>query len=427
MKTIIGFDSWAGGCHNFSRLVPALRDCGYRLILVHIGSWGHDAERPAEELIDGLLIRDISYYGKLGFDEILALEQPEAVLFLSTRAFAHQAFNRYATQRRIPTVHLYHGLVSVQPIGSNEVSYSVSWINKVRQIVKRINKNVFKLWPVFGTALLKTRAPPRSWYWFMREVYFKGTSGYRGIAPPDSRTTAGCVYTNADISHMVNTYGIPRDHVFAVGNPDLVHFGLGRDIIGACLSTVAPNPLWVMYIETALAASGYAFTSRDEFVEHLLYTRDRLYRQGFRLTIKPHPASVKSGLSGYLANSGLDICSNEEFLKRLRGAAAAIVEPSTAAMIPALLGLPIFLAGYGRLASQRYGSVLTDYPRAVTLEDLERFGDCLHQIQHETDRFRFDRWVEDNAGPLPAVDMPARVAAVLDKVVRRRRNDYMDQ
>lgn len=41
---------------------------------------------------------------------------------------------------------------------------------------------------------------------------------------------------------------------------------------------------------------------------------------------------------------------------------AAIIEPSTAALVPALLGLPVLMVALGELEEHKYGGVLMGYP-----------------------------------------------------------------
>ena len=79
-KTIICFDSWTKGYYNFNILSKPLKKFGYKLLLIHTGSWGHDKGRPKEEYIEKLLVRDISYYNSKSFLDILKLENPKAVL-----------------------------------------------------------------------------------------------------------------------------------------------------------------------------------------------------------------------------------------------------------------------------------------------------------------------------------------------------------
>ena len=420
LKKVIGFDNWTTGSFHFTRLVAAFREAGYELILIHIGSWGHDKDRAETEYISDLRVHDIRHYKGKGFREILELENPAAVIFLSTRAFAHQAFNRYATELNIPTLHLYHGLVRVQAVSST--GQSVHKINLIRQaslIKGRLSKNLFVLWPLYCRALFETRATARDWYYFAREIYLKSLKGAIGVAPPDTRTTAGCVYVPADIDDMVVNYGMPANRVHAVGNPDLAYFGLSDALIGFGTSRTDDQiDRTIMYIDTALAEAGMVFANASEFIEHLVATKAALARQGYRFVVKLHPAHFRSGVADLLRVREIEICSNEEFVARLKSVAAVIVEPTTAAMLPALMGLPVLLGQYDKLASLSYGEVLLTYPRARLLRDLTQLENLIKTEKVEMNPDAISAWIRDNAGPMPADQMPHRVAAVVDAMIR---------
>jgi hypothetical protein len=94
MKTIIAFDGWPEGASNFLRLYPEFLKKGYRLVLIHVGSWGHDTGCPKEELFEEMVVRDISYYSGKSFPEVLKQDSPSCIIFLTTRAIAHRTFNR---------------------------------------------------------------------------------------------------------------------------------------------------------------------------------------------------------------------------------------------------------------------------------------------------------------------------------------------
>lgn len=418
-KTIIGFDSWTQGSHHYARLVQAFDKIGYRLILIHIGSWGHDRARPSQEVINGLLVRDVSYYKDSSFAAILRLEQPAAVIFLSTRAFAHQAFNRYAKQLDIPTFHLYHGLVNVQAVNADnhQVPYKTNWIKQFSILRKRVFKNLFVLWPVYLKSLYDTRAKLSDWGWFVREIYFKVSKPAAGFAPPDTTTLGGFVYTAADLSNIIQTYGIDPRHAHAVGNPDLMHFGLEPQDMGCALNIDSSACADVMYIDTGLIEAGIVFDGEKDFTDHLLETRQALQEQGLNLIVKLHPSHFRSGLAQKLVESGIEIISNQDFVARLRNCLATIVEPSSAAMLPALIGKPLFLAQYGKLHAQRYGIVLTSYPRARTLNNPRQVLDLLSQEQVTLDRKAVDHWIEENSGPMPAHEMPTRIASLVDAMI----------
>lgn len=421
-RRVLGFDSWTEGSHHFERLVPAFERQGLELLLIHIGSWGHDKGRPAEEFIGRLKVRDISYYHGAGFEQILSAERPSAVLFLSTRAFAHQAFNRYAAKLKIPTVHLLHGLMSVQAVGvDSSKTYAVNYWQLLSAWSDKIGKNLFKLIPLYMRALIETRAPLRDWAGLGVELVNKALARNNNsiLAPVDAATTAGCVYTRADIPFLRDGYRVAEPAIYVVGNPDLARFGLVAEDFGCGLETASESATEVMYIDTALIEAGVVFDSRGDFINHLRCSHEKLAAQGFRMVVKLHPAHFRTGVPEALDALQIPICSGEDFVARLRTAAAVIVEPTTAAMIPALMGKPLFLAQYGKFTGQRYGLALTTYPRASALVELEQFAALLAAIRSRRCAEELRNWTAENAGPLPVEEMPKRVADALANVMRQ--------
>jgi len=419
-KTILGFDSWTAGSRHFARLAPALEAKGYRLILVHIGSWGHDKGRPAEETISGMQVRDISYYRGKHFDEIIKIEKPACVLFLSTRAFAHMAFLRYAKHKGIPSCHLYHGLVRVQDVDeSHGQAYRVNPVNQLGLIVHRFYKNITRLVPAYARSLIRTEASRHLWYSLAISVIEKICGRIMEHFLMGTETDIGCVYTQADVSHMESHYRIPKNNISVVGNPDLISFRIDKSDLAAALETRGEKSREVLYIDTALVPTGLVFTSNKEFTQYLLAIRDSLAASGYRFAVKLHPAQLRTGLPEQMMSKGFELCDNHEFKNRLLQASAVITEPSSAAMIPALLGLPLFLSNIGPLAGQRYGEVLTSYPLARHLHSVADFTALLEEINSETNKPAVLEWIQDNSGPLPASEMPVRVAVAIDQMVQR--------
>ncbi len=412
LKKVIAFDSWTAGAIHVERLVSAFARHGIDLFLIHIGSWGHEQGRPREERIGRLRVRDISYYGNLSFKQILERERPDAVLFLSLQAFAHRSFNRYCAHMGIPTVHLYHGIVNVQDTASSRLN-PLNVRSHLNLAFSRFRKNLSRTWPTYARALWETRAAAKDWLWFgyvvWRQIFGRA---YTGIAAPDAITTVGCVYTDADIEHAVERYRIPREAVFAVGNPDLVRFGVTEKHLGRCLSSAWKPSKEVMYIDTALLEAGAVFDDASDFVQHLLNTRQTLESQGFRLVVKLHPAHFRTGVPELLKGHRVELCGTDDFLSHLESCCACVVEPSSLAVIPGLMGVPVFLAKYGRLKDQHYGDVLNTFPKARTLIDLGSFKSLLDRVEHQHDA-ESTKWIKRNAGPLPAEEMPDRVATIV--------------
>jgi hypothetical protein len=419
-RKIIGFDSWTGGCFNFELLLPALAAYGMDFLLIHIGSWGSDPGRASDERIGPLEARDIKYYGDAWFDEVLERERPDAVLLLSTRTFAHRAFIRYCAQRSIPTLHLYHGLANVQVTNDSKGSHEIDRFAYALYALSRAGKLLRRTFPCYMRALWKTQARLGDWGTFVGDVgrFARGAPFLR--AADDARTTRCAVYTNADVEHAMRIYGFDRGEVSAVGNPDLVRFGLDARMLGMMNRPSTADLDLVMYVDTALAIVGLLFKSQSAFIEHLKATAEALAAQGRRLAFKPHPAHDLDALRRDLDGSGVELVTNAEFVPTLQQCCACISETTSVALVPALLGLPLLYARYGELDTQRFGPVLTSYPRGYVLEDVARVAEILAEDAARLNPRDVQDWIDFNCGPLPADDMPRRVAALLDEMISAR-------
>ncbi len=414
MFKILGFDNWTGGAHHFERLVTAFRKQGLELSLVHLGSWGNDPNRPPRETIGNLELRDISSYGSHSLTHLLDVEQPAAVLFFSTDTFAHRALNRYCRQRGIPTVHVYHGVIRVQAIDRGSM-FEVNFLAQCRFAGSRLFKALRFVWPTYAKALYKTGASWREWRRFGEDILNITGGRYIKVSAYDAHTSKCGVYTEADASHARDKYGFSSGDVVAVGNPDLILFGLNESLIEWHLENVRTEATDVMYIDTGLIYTGWIFASEAEFIGHIIDTAERLKRQGRRLLFKPHPDHRRSSVLPQLAKAGVEICANQDFVVRLQNCCAAITEPSSLSLVPALMGMPLFLAGFGKLRGCPFGEVLLTYPRGTILEAVEDVNRHL-AAAGEYDMIATQKWIRENAGPLPAEQMPERVAQLFNSL-----------
>ena len=80
-KRILGSDSWTEGSVTYGPVASAFKDSGHELLLIHVGSWGHDTGRPQEEKIGDMLVRDISYYSKPSIIDILNKKNSKLLFF----------------------------------------------------------------------------------------------------------------------------------------------------------------------------------------------------------------------------------------------------------------------------------------------------------------------------------------------------------
>lgn len=414
---VIGFDSWTGGWRNFERVALACAQRGISFHVCHIGSWGSDPDRVHTEELGKVRYKDIRAYSTATLPGILEAERPDAVLFLSTDTFAHRAFNRLCRHEGIPTVHLYHGLVSVQEVGATTPAYKVNPLAQLRFVLERVPKALRHTWPSYAASLVKTRARLGDWLRFVSDIFVLASGRWPYKAAPDARTDRCCVYVEADVGHAVHRYGFSPNQVLPVGNPDLARFSLSRSDIGLHLSQRTNGPE-VMYIDTGLIYTGCVFESPKQYIEHLKTTRDVLARAGQRMLLKPHPHHAHSGMLDTFRSEGIDLCPDVEFIERLRRASAAIVEPSSLSIVPAILGMPVFLAQYGRLSGQPFGAVLTSYPRHAMLTNVSALPTLQEGLRRSRNEAAVREWISKNIGPMPASDMPTRVVDVIVDTIR---------
>lgn len=414
-KRIIAFDSWTEGRVSLEPVASALKQRGYELLLIHVGSWGHDIGRPTEEMMGDIRVRDISYYKGQNILRIIQLEAPEAAVLLSTRPLAHMTFNKYCKHLSIPTCHLYHGLVSIQAVGDGEKPYKLNYLSHIQKIFKQAPKNLRYIFPSYFGALIRTRAPLSAWWDFFldlstRVVHSLGKTEF--IKGTD--TDIGCVYIDLDIEHMVRNYNVDPDRIMVVGNPDLAKFGLTLEMVGSGFARTKARK--IVYIDTALLEANVAFGSINEFVQHIADTKAACAALGFDFVFKSHPANRLNGVDDALREADIKFVTSDEFVECLQNCAAAIVEPSSAALLPAIFGLPLILPQYGPLAEIAFGRVILTYPFSIYLHQLDNLSNVLEKAEEQRAVLRpdvrsdFDNWVVANIGPLPAKDMPHRVA-----------------
>lgn len=426
MKKILCFDSWTGGANHFSRLVPAFRARGLELHLLHLGSWGNDPDSLSETKIGELQVRDITFYKGASLDKILSLEQPVAAILLSTDTFAHRAFIRYCKQKSIPTLNLYHGLVELTESVAGSETYTVSWPAHIRYVFSKLGKLLKYTLPCYIGALIKTNANSKDWIRFISDIMHMGFNLHNHFfrcAAADAKTTKCGVYVQADVEHAIRFYGFTQGEVFAVGNPDLMSFGLGEEMIGKWTPPVTETKS-IMYIETGFSSVGMFFLNVQDFTEHIINTAQELKKQGFKIFVKlkPHGSNINL-IKQRLEVAGVELVANDQFLKKLITCSACIVETTSLAMLPALIGMPLMLAKYGKLSSLGFGKILIDYPRSHVLEDISNVTDFLHKNTQYPNAANLNKWIGLNVGPLPPEKMPDRVAAIVEAMLSECNSD----
>jgi hypothetical protein len=425
-KLIIGFDGWTMGSRHYSRLVPELKKNGFKLLLVHIGSWGHDVNRPKTEMIDNCLeVRDVKYYDGLSFLEILKIEKPVLILFLSTRSLAHISFNRYAKYLHIPTCHLYHGLVTVQAVSLGENYGDLKLMRLLNLIYSRFYKNLIYIIPSYVMSLFRTEARIEEWLQFIKIIMMRMFGNFYDKNDPyvsGTSTEFGLVYVDSDREHMIMHYHVNKNNIGVIGNPDIQNLGIDEIDLLSCFNNSNTDNT-IIYIDTGFLACGLSYSSENRFLEHLCNTREILHNYGYELKVKLHPMHDNSKVSKELQINGVVLLDREEFSKELRTCLVVISEPSSASLAPCMLGIPRLLAQYGPLEGQEYGSVLRTYPLSAALVSLKEIEKILSEIKlRNVGLIEMQKWVDENCGPRPFSAFANRAVYNINQFLMRPHN-----
>ncbi len=415
---VLFFDSWKGGIRHYLRLSEALKESNIEPIMVHLGSWGNEEIYSKEEIINGLCVRDISYYTKINFNNILEIEKPNLVLFLSTLTFAHRAMIRFCNYNNIPTINLYHGFVRVQSVDNNKSPYKINRWSYATFALKRLPKMLRYTIPCYIKALVYTKSSLIEWYYFFKNVLEVSTNLSPKGATSDSKTTRCLVYADADKLHAKHRYNFREDEIFSVGNPDLLSFNMNQNLIGYGLNEDLNRNKNIIYIDTALTATGLIFKNQTEYIKHIIDTKEAISKQGFTLSLKPHPETRRLYNLQIFRDNNLEIIENDDFVEKLKTCRSVIVEPSTLALIPALMGIPLILPKYGELSVLSFGEVLLSYPRAIVLHNIQDLTSLLNDDECSKNIQACNDWFVTNAGPLPSEDMPYRVVNNIIELIK---------
>jgi hypothetical protein len=172
----------------------------------------------------------------------------------------------------------------------------------------------------------------------------------------------------------------------------------------------------LVYLDTALIEAGTAFKHSYEYSDFLIKLAETLGKKDMKMSLKLHPVHYRTGVLERTRKAGIEIINNKDLVLRLLHARAVIVEPSTVAMIPALLGVPVLLAKFGPLSNLTYGHVLTTYPRSRFLKHIDQIELELTKAEKIDFKSTYD-WISQYSGPMPPSDMPKRVVAAFLKVI----------
>ena len=415
-KKIIGFDGWSGGIRHYSRFVNNPSYASHSFKLIHLGSWGAQPDAPEHEIVEGIDVYDISYYGKIGYFELLEIEKPDLVVFLSTHVFDHRAMLMVCRDKGVRTLHIFPGILGVLPLGRGSL-YKFSILSHGKNVLKRLPKFIRFTFFNYISVLIKTRVGFKYWLDLLRDMVFGALRLELPKYAEGSCADLCLVFLGSEKKIAIKKYGYYHKNVRVIGLPDIVDFSVSEGDVLSCAENLEDKSK-VLYFDTGYLYTGDLFSSVVEYVDHIVKLDKHLSNQGLKLVFKPKPQkfnSLKDELLKELDAEGVEIYEGLEVLKILKECRFVLSEPSTVALVAALLGIPVFLIGFGRFVGQEYGECITSYPRSeiaysfhsLTIEKALKVS--YQSIQH---------WVEEAFDGNPMREVPLNINESINQLVK---------
>lgn len=407
MKVIL-FDVWTKGLIHFPRLLDEFNKQNINLTLVHAGSYGNEIREHKSEKIDDIPVHDISSFDSL--DDCIKMLNPDVILFLSLDTLFTRAINRYAQTHNLPTVNLYHGLHSAfDSLKNLKTNYFARFLDIFPRIL--INKRFLFF---YLNILVKTDLTIKDLINITHDVLLKMLGRDISVARLDGNPNFICLFNNYELVEAKKKYTSKRVSFHEIGIPDLYKFkGLSKVINS--YNTELKKHMICTYVGTGPRSTNMLLSDNDEYFEHITEINNFLTDKGYLVNFKLHHSRLNSiEHLNEINNNKINLINDDEFVNSLRNSKFSIIEPSSASLAPAIIGMPIVLSKVLKLSNLKFGKLFNEYPRSFqinTLNELSIFLDELEQGSFKMEKI--DKWLVKSLGPMPLDDLPKRVAKVM--------------
>ena len=334
-RKILFIDPIDKGYRNFLRLNYKFNERGYETLLVHATSFRHPI-KDKEYLIDGLLIRDISYYKTKLFRNVIEREKPSIILIVNLSFVLDRAIVNIAKEKNIKIVYLAHGSLT-NPAKFDKARENLD--TKIKGNAKRIfsMKNLYGLWNYIDSKKQKEKIP----------TFFKLIKGimahpaqYLTLAKYDEELDADLmlVYENKDKKLLVEKMNFSENKIKVVGNPEITGFInlpiLEKKKFAGDIGIQRDN--YVVYLDDGLVAN--KIWTKDEWYSHLISIAKVLEKKQMQLVVKLHPrVNLDEYSEFFIENKNLIIPIVETDFKNLLYHSKLVISHYSSTIVYALL------------------------------------------------------------------------------------------
>jgi len=218
MKKILYYDNWDIGYRNFLRLDPIFKEKGFETLLLHTTSFIHEIDE-IETSIEGMALRDISYYKTNKIRNIILKENPTAIVMLNLSFMIDRAIVQICKDLNIKIFHLSHGML----IPSESIQIVKNHIKKSggNKLLSKLNKkNKYALY----NYLVEVNSISKAFNFFKTAIVDHTKFTQFPKYSTELEVNKSFVFYPSDLKVMVDDFGFPREKIEVVGNPELDTF-----------------------------------------------------------------------------------------------------------------------------------------------------------------------------------------------------------
>lgn len=355
MRKVLFFDYWTRGVHHLLPIHNELQHLGVATVLLHVGSW-RDKTVPTEEIISGVLCRDISWYKTRSVYKAIMKERPDVVLTLNSTLMMDRAVNASCRALGIPTVTVMHGLMAFGDELDDMVKAVDTTINSWR--LARLGKYALNVLPNFWLALLRLDGFPAlfqgpTWRYMIEHATNPAKATLKPVVPTMSMLSdVALVYADVYRTLFMEVYGYPEERIRIIGPPSLDPvFELRaeppsrRETEGFLKHhgiVVPPGQQIATYLEGSFVEAGFRGWTIASRIKHLEEVVEACRAAGWALVIKLHPCTDASSIeTAFPDQGGVFVRRTIDLPNLLWASSAALGHISTTIMSAVALRRPV--------------------------------------------------------------------------------------
>ena len=408
-KKVLAIDTNPNVAYRYLSLLPVFKKNDFEIVYLIL----QDIHCDSNNQINGLQVKSFSNYSSKNYLEILNIEKPDVVMFLSMNNLLIRSFNRCCKFLNIPTLLMQHGIISNSELTNTKRHDSKKfYVKRIKRIIKG---ELLKSYFIYLNYLFLTKAKISTIKFFFYESILKILN--KDFPTEDWQYSAYGVFIKADKKKLIDlTYNtIDKNKIYIVGNYDLIHFNLDIDSFNSYKKD--NNNKNILYFDSDCVHRTFN-RNLNEYLKYISSLNKIIIEKGLKLVVKLHPYSLKIELNKHLSNLGINCIEKDELKTYLLNSRYVISEASSIMSIACLTGVPVITPTIKPFSSKKYGSLINSYPNRFSFNSFKEFEKIIKNNYSLGDKkLEVEKWIDEFAGPLPPSDFSKRVLNIIQSII----------